>query len=160
MDAIDRTLLAELTRDAAQSYAKLGEAVGLSAPAAHDRVRKLRKGGALHAVEARINPHAVGKMLLAFVHVDTSGWGKSPELMALADLPEVEEIHSVTGDTCMLIKVRVTDSEALEGFLARLYAIEDVTATRSYVALSTYLERPPQAGITADLTIRQDRAAR
>ena len=151
MDAIDRNLLAELTRDGGQSYAALGKAVNLSAPAVHDRVKKLRRSGALRGVAARIDPHAVGKTLLAFVHVDTRGWGKTPELMALSELPEVEELHSVTGDTCMLLKVRVTDSEALEGLLARLYAIEDVIATRSYVALSTYVERGPQAGVTDDL---------
>ena len=155
MDEIDRKLLAELTRDAGQSYAALGAAVNLSPPAVHDRVKKLRRSGAVRAVQARIDPQAVGKTLLAFVHVDTRGWGKSPELMDLGRLPEVEELHSVTGDTCMLLKVRVADSEALEGLLSRLYAIEDVKATRSYVALSTYIERPPQAEITRDLPFRE-----
>ncbi|WP_316013447.1 Lrp/AsnC family transcriptional regulator [Roseobacter sp. HKCCA0434] len=151
LDDIDRRLLAALTEDAAQSYARLAELVGLSAPSVHERVRKMRAAGVIRGTETRIDPEAIGKTLLAFVHVDTSGWGKSPALMALADLPEIEEIHSVTGDTCMLLKVRVAGSEALEGLLARIYAIDEVVSTRSYVALSTYLERPPQAGISAEL---------
>jgi DNA-binding Lrp family transcriptional regulator len=36
MDHIDRTLLARLQQDAAQSYAALGQSVGLSAGAAHE----------------------------------------------------------------------------------------------------------------------------
>ena len=100
---------------------------------------------------ALLDGAAVGKPLLAFVHVDTRGWGKSPELMALAELPELEEIHAVTGDTCVLLKVRVESSQALEGFLARLYDIPGVLRTRSYVVLSTYLERPPQGGTTEAL---------
>ncbi|QPH52316.1 Lrp/AsnC family transcriptional regulator [Pontivivens ytuae] len=155
MDEIDRRILAALVTDAGQSYAKLSEQVGLSPPAVHDRVKKLRASGAIKGVEARIDPAQVGKALLAFVHVDTIGWGKTPVMLALGDLPEVEEIHSVTGDTCMLLKVRVTDSPALEGLLARIYDIKGVQATRSYVALSTYLERPPQAGVTADLHVVQ-----
>ena len=148
IDPFDRRILGALVADAGLSYAKLGERVGLSAPAVHERVKRLRKSGALAATSARVDGHAVGKPLLAFVHVDTTGWGKSPELMALSAYPEVEEIHSVAGDTCMLLKVRLRDTRALEALLAQLYAMPNVKATRSYVVLSTYLERPIQAEVT------------
>jgi len=73
----------------------------------------------------------------------------------MAELPEVEEIHSVAGDTCMLLKVRCASSRALEALLARLYATPGVRSTRSYVVLSTYLERNAQAGITEFLEAGQ-----
>lgn len=102
----------------------------------------------MHRTVALLDGPAIGKPLLAFIHVDTAGWGATKELMSIADLPEVEEIHSVTGDTSMLIKVRCASSRALEALLARLYAAPGVMSTRSYITLSTYLERPAQAGIT------------
>jgi len=148
IDDMDRKLLGVLTDDATLSYAELGERIGLSAPAVHERVKRLKRSGIIRRIAAQIDAEAVGKPLLAFVHVDTRGWGKTPELIAIGDYPEVEEIHSVAGDTCMLLKVRARDTHALEGLLARLYATPGVVATRSYVVLSTYLERPPQAGIT------------
>ncbi len=151
MDDIDRRILAALVTDAGQSYAKLSEQVGLSPPAVHDRVKKLRGSGAIKGVEARIDPAQVGKGLLAFVHLDTSGWAKGPVVKFLSALPEVEEVHSVTGDTSMMLKVRVAGSTALEGLLHRLYDIDGVQGTRSYVVLSTYLERPPLPQITPDL---------
>jgi hypothetical protein len=52
-----------------------------------------------------------------------------------------EEIHSVTGESAMLVKVRTRDAQELDSVLERMYAIEGFTATRSYIALSTYLER-------------------
>ena len=122
--------------------------VGLSAPAVHDRVKKLRASGCLVRTVALLDGPAVGKPLLAFVHVDSMGWCKTEELMAMTDLPEVEEIHSVAGDTSMLLKVRCASSRALEDLLARLYAMPSVRGTRSYVVLSTYLERTVQAGVT------------
>ncbi len=148
LDAFDRKILGELVADSGLSYAKLGERVGLSAPAVHERVKRLRKSGALIRTSAMIDAQAVDKTLLAFVHVDTKGWGKTPELMDLANHPEVEEIHSVAGDTCMLLKVRTRDTHGLEGLLAQIYAVDSVKATRSYVVLSTYLERPVQAELT------------
>jgi len=148
VDASDRKLLGVLVGDAGVSYAELGARVGLSAPAAHERVKRLKKSGAIRATAALIDPLAVGKQLLAFVHVDTRGWGKTPELLAIGQYPEVEEIHTVAGDACLLLKVRTEDSKGLEGLLGRIYDTPGVIATRSYVVLSTYLERPVQPAVT------------
>lgn len=150
LDAADRRLLGVLTEDATVSYAELGQRAGISAPAAHERVKRLRRSGAIRRTAALINPRALGKSLLAFVHVNTRGWGKTPELLAISEFPEVEEIHSVAGDACMLLKVRTENTRALEGLLARIYDTPGVISTRSYVVLSTFLERPAQAGVTKE----------
>lgn len=149
-DPMDRKLLGQLVGDATLSYAELGQRVGLSAPAAHERVKRLRQRGAIKSVSTLIDPASVEKSLLAFVHVDTTGWGKTPTLLAISQYPEVEEIHSVAGDACMLLKVRTNGTQALEHLLAQLYATPGVKATRSYVVLSTYLERPVQAETTQE----------
>lgn len=151
IDAIDRKLLGELAMQADLSYADLGRRVALSAPAVHERVKRLRASGHIRATAALIDGPSVGKPLLAFIHVDTAGWGKTTELMALSELPELEEIHSVTGDTCMLLKARLESSQALEGLLAQIYDLPGVRSTRTYVVLSTYLERPTRAGVTEEL---------
>jgi DNA-binding Lrp family transcriptional regulator len=132
VDAFDRKLLGVLVEDATVSYAELGKRVGLSAPAVYERVKRLRRSGAIRRTSVLIDPSAVGKPLLAFVHVDTTGWGKTQAPLAIQRYPEVEEIHSVTGDTCMLLKVRAESTQAVEGLLAHLYATPGVSATRSY----------------------------
>lgn len=148
VDRFDRTLLGALVRDAQQTYAQLGRLAGLSAPAAHERVKRLRKRGVVKSISAVLDGAAVGKPLTAFVHIDVEGWGKSERLLLLAELPEVEELHSVTGDTGLIMKVRTADTEALEHLLSELYALPGVKTTRSYVVLSSFIERPAQAEIT------------
>ena len=155
LDKLDRKILAALVEDAEQGYATLAKIVGLSAPAVHERVKRLKASGHIQKIAAILNGPSVDKPFLAFIHADTQGWGSKPELVALSAMPEVEEIHSVAGDTCMLLKVRVASSDALEGFLARLYDVPSVTGSRSYVVLSTYLERTVQAGVTEELAIRE-----
>ncbi|WP_186188778.1 Lrp/AsnC family transcriptional regulator [Burkholderia gladioli] len=146
LDPVDRKLLGVLVEDATMSYAELGKRVALSAPAVHERVKRLRRSGVIRRTSVQISPQAIGRSLLAFVHVDTKGWGKTPELMRLSNCPEVEEIHSVAGDTSMLLKIRTEDARALEALLSSLYEIPGVSTTRTYVVLSTYLERSVQAG--------------
>lgn len=70
MDHIDRALLTLLQQDATQSYAALGQAVGLSAGAAHERVRKLRERGVIRRSTVEVDPAAVGNGVLAYVMVD------------------------------------------------------------------------------------------
>ena len=64
-------------------------------------------------------------------------------MLALQELPDVEEIHTVTGESAMLVKVRTRDTQSLESLLEHIHGIEGIAATRSYIALSTYLERGP-----------------
>ncbi len=141
VDEVDRRLLGLLAEDATLTYAELGKRLNLSAPAVHERARRLKRAGVIQRTVAVLDANLIGKPLLAFVHVDTEGWGKSPAMMALALLPEVEEIHSVSGDACLILKVRTAGPGALEDVLARIYAVPGVLNTRSYVALRSYLER-------------------
>ncbi|TKB23538.1 MAG: AsnC family transcriptional regulator, partial [Mesorhizobium sp.] len=47
IDATDRKILGVLVEDAMISYADLGDRVGLSPPAVHERVKRLRRSGAI-----------------------------------------------------------------------------------------------------------------
>ena len=157
VDAVDRRLLGLLAEDATLTYAELGKRLNLSAPAVHERARRLKQAGVIQRTIAVLDANLVGKPLLAFVHVDTEGWGKSPAMMAPALVPEVEveEIHSVSGDACLILKVRTAGPGALDDVLARIYAVPGVQNTRSYVALRSHLERgiSPATGLEASGTM-------
>lgn len=109
----------------------------------------MRQSGVIRDTIVRIDGAAVGKPLTAFVHVEAAGWGKSERLLALQAYPEVEEMHSVAGDASMIIKVRTADPQPLEYLLGQIHSIPGVRGTKSFIALSTYLDRPVQADITA-----------
>jgi len=63
-------------------------------------------------------------------------------LEGLAAVPEIEEMHSVAGELCFLLKVRVADTNALLGLIERLRDIEGVEQTQTTVVLKTQLDRP------------------
>ncbi|MFD9301834.1 Lrp/AsnC family transcriptional regulator [Streptomyces sp. NPDC060048] len=141
MDDLDRKLLDLLQKDASQAYAALGKAVGLSAGAAHERVRKLRESGVIRRTTVDVDPAAVGAGVLAFVMVDSSAWmGDSGERFAA--IPELQEAHIIAGSASVLVKVRTGTTEQLQDVLRRLYAIEGVSGTQATVALETFFERP------------------
>jgi DNA-binding Lrp family transcriptional regulator len=143
LDATDRKLLALLSEDARLTYAELGKRLHLSAPAVHERAKRLRQDGVVKATVVTMDPAKLGRPLLAFVHVDTSNWMAGRQLVQLEELPDIEEIHTVTGDSAMLLKVRTRDTQSLQQLLERIHSIEGFAGTRSYIALNTYLERGP-----------------
>ncbi|MFI8823533.1 Lrp/AsnC family transcriptional regulator [Streptomyces sp. NPDC053431] len=141
MDHIDRELLTRLQQDASQSYAALGRAVGLSAGAAHERVRKLRERGVIRRTTVEVDPAAVGGGVLAYVMVDSTAWmGDSAQ--DFAALPEILEAHVIAGSASVLVKVRTTTTEQLQDVLRRIYAIDGVSGTQATVVLETFFERP------------------
>ena len=144
LDDTDRKLLGLLAQDASRSYAELGALLHLSPPAVHERVRRLKRDGVIRRTVAMLDPIKIDRPLLAFVHVSKRDWEMTRQMQALAELPEVEEIHTVTGDCAMLLKVRVRDPQALEALIARMHSIEGCVSTRSYIALNSHLERVPQ----------------
>ncbi|GLY82488.1 Lrp/AsnC family transcriptional regulator [Actinoallomurus iriomotensis] len=141
MDRIDRALLAHLQQDATQSYAALGQAVGLSAGAAHERVRKLRERGVIRHTTVDVDPVAVGNAVLAYVMIDSVSWmGDSAQ--DFAAIPEILEAHVIAGSASVLVKVRTATTERLQDVLRRIYAINGVSGTQATVVLETLVERP------------------
>ncbi|MER6212520.1 Lrp/AsnC family transcriptional regulator [Streptomyces sp. NPDC001674] len=141
MDDIDRALLLRLQEDAGQSYAALGTAVGLSAGATHERVRKLRERGVIRRTTVELDPVAVGNGVLAYVMVDSNAWmGESAG--DFAAIPEIQEAHIIAGSASVLVKVRTATTGQLQDVLRRLYAIDGVTGTQATVVLETFFERP------------------
>jgi Lrp/AsnC family transcriptional regulator, leucine-responsive regulatory protein len=145
LDAKDRALLRHLAEDATRSYAELGQLIHLSAPAVHERVKRLKADGVIKATVAVIDGSKIGRPLLAFVHVDTTNYALMQQLVALKEFDEVEEIHTVTGESAMLMKIRTRDTRTLEALLARIHGFEGFHSTKSYIALTTFLERGPSA---------------
>lgn len=143
LDQKDRRLLALLATDASQSYAELGRQLHLSAPAVHERVKRLKSEGVITGTVARLDSSKIGRPLLAFIHVDTSSWAVTRSILSLKALPEVEEIHTVAGDSAMLLKVRTQDTRSLEALLEVIHSIDGFTGTRSYIVLTPHLERGP-----------------
>lgn len=146
LDAIDRKILGALAQDASRSYADLSEIVHLSKPAVHDRVKRLRREGVIKGTVAILDGCKLGRTLLTFLVVDTSSYNATRQLLALADRPEIEELHTVAGDGSLMIKVRADDTESLEALLMEIQSLEGVRSVRSYIALSTFLERGPAPG--------------
>jgi Lrp/AsnC family leucine-responsive transcriptional regulator len=136
--------MSALARDGRASFTELAERVGLSVSAVHQRVRRLEHRGLITGYRATLDAKALGLPLTAFVSITPIDVAAPDDAPArLANLPAVEECHSVAGVESYILKVRVASPDALEALLAEIRAVANVT-TRTTVVLSTFYEdRPP-----------------
>ena len=115
MDAVDRLLLDALRVNARATYAELARAVGLSAPAVHERVAKLEAGGVITGYHAAVSPESLGYSMNALIGIFIADRADTDELaVELGDQPEVEHCWFVAGEETFVIKVRVADVAGLE----------------------------------------------
>jgi DNA-binding Lrp family transcriptional regulator len=149
LDAVDRRILRLLQEDARRSYRDIGEAVGLRAPSVHARVQRLEKDGYIRGYHADVDPEKVGRTMTAYVSIGLEGGRKGdvPRTEAVAEQlrkdPDVVEVHAVTGEDDLLIKVRTSDIRGLERLLLRsLEPLQGVRRTTTNIVVRTLIERP------------------
>lgn len=141
VDSIDRALIDALRANARATFAELGRHVGLSAPAVHERVRRLEQVGVVTGYHAAVAPAALGLGVSALVGIHQADGYEQDDIAArLAEVPEIEDCWFVAGEEAFVVKVRVPDVDALEHTLGVLRRIPGVARTRTTVVLSTRWE--------------------
>ncbi len=144
LDARDRAILLVLQRESRLSYAEIGSRVGLSPAAVHDRVKKLERRGVIKAYKIQVDPEALGLKLTAFVSIRLDNNSTVREIQPnLEQLHQIEEMHSIAGETDILLKVRTTDTKTLETLIYRIKCVPGVARITSTIVLSTALEGRP-----------------
>jgi len=143
LDDIDRGILGILQDDCKLPLAKIGERVGLSAPAVVERVRRLEAEGFVRGYHARLDARRLGFDVTAFIGVSIAAPRSIDTFeQRLSELDGVLECHHVTGGYTLLLKVKTRNTETLETLISALRAIEGVVRTETSVVLSTMVERP------------------
>jgi Lrp/AsnC family leucine-responsive transcriptional regulator len=142
LDAIDSKALAALLTDARISWADLGSTLGLSAPAAAERVRRLQERGLVRGFAAVVDPDAAGFPVLAFVAVTLDRQDARRRFLdAVRAHPLIQECHHVAGDDDFLLKVRARTLADLDALLSEeLKGRLGIARTRTTIVLGTAKE--------------------
>ena len=72
LDAVDRTILNILQRNAKCPLKEIAEKVYLSTPAVSARIEKMEKEGYILGYQAQVNPEALGYHIKALINLEVS----------------------------------------------------------------------------------------
>lgn len=151
MDTSDTKIIQQLMNYARTTWAELGSILGLSAPGAADRVRKLEEKGVIKGYSALIDHEAVGLNLAALIAVYLDRPQHRQYFLArIQAMPEVLECHHIAGDEDYLLKIRCRNTRDLERIISdEIKSIDGVIKTRTTIILATVKETPilPLSGL-------------
>ena len=141
LDAIDRTILAELQADGRLSNQTLAQRVHLSPSACLRRVKALEDSGVIAQYVALLNPKAVGRHGISYTIINlesTQPTQLEAFEQAVRDTPEILDCVYVAGANDYLVRFAYRDAEDLERFHADvLTRLPGVMRSNSMLVLRT-----------------------
>ncbi|MEV6315305.1 Lrp/AsnC family transcriptional regulator [Streptomyces sp. NPDC051776] len=135
VDALDARILRlmlEQPRTSAREYARI---LGVARGTLQARIDRLERTGVITGSGPRLSPAALGRPVLAFVHIEVTQGHLDEVGDALAEVPEIIEAFSITGGGDLMTRVVARDHVHLEDVIQRLIRMPAVVRTRTEVAL-------------------------
>jgi DNA-binding Lrp family transcriptional regulator len=141
-DDLDRQIVAHLVNNARASYGEIGQRVGLSAPAVKRRVDRLLAEGVITGFSARLDDEAIGATTEAFVELYCRSRTNPADIAEMvADLPDVVEAYTVTGEADALLHVKTGSPAELEAVVEQVRAHQNAERTKTTIVLSRIVAR-------------------
>jgi DNA-binding Lrp family transcriptional regulator len=137
LDATDHALLAAMRRTPQSSVTDLAAAVGIARGTVYSRVDRLRTEGVITGFGPDVDAASAGLGVLAFTMLEIAQGSHAATISSLAEVPEITEIHTVTGEGDLLCRIVARSNDHLHDVLQRIAAIDTVGRSQTQLALST-----------------------
>jgi Lrp/AsnC family transcriptional regulator len=140
MDKLDRKILELLQKDGGLTAAEVAERVGLSKAPCWRRIKRLEEEGVIKQTVALLNARHLNLGTNVFVTLKTATHSEAwfeKFVKAVRDIPEVVEIHRMSGDVDYLMRIVVPDIDAYDMVYKRLIAAVEFKDVSASFALET-----------------------
>ncbi|MFH0973927.1 MAG: Lrp/AsnC family transcriptional regulator [Candidatus Micrarchaeota archaeon] len=145
LDEKDGRILGLLSEDASLTRKQIARKLGLPLTTVHNRIEKLKREGVIKRLKAEIDGKKIGRGLTALVNVSfnyvSRDFSQETAAKKMLAMPEVEEALIVAGETDVVLKIRVRDTDALNDFvIKKLRAFEGVDKTHTLVVMKEFVK--------------------
>ncbi len=140
IDELNWKILIRLQQNARESFANIGRAIGLTAPAVGERVKKMEDAGILLGYNAVVSHVLTGHQLKAIISLRAFMGKLKPFLALVPTFEEVVNCYRITGNENIVMEVVLKDQFHLEKFIDKLIQYGE---TRTHIVLSHVIANAP-----------------
>nr|WP_299384544.1 Lrp/AsnC family transcriptional regulator [Allomuricauda sp.] len=140
LDELNWQILACLQKNARDSFANIGRAVGLTPPAVADRVKKMEDTGVISGYHTKISYTLTGHQLKAIIMLRAFVGKLKPFLAKVDSFTEVVNCYRITGNENIIMEVVLKDQSHLEKFIDQLIVYGEC---RTHIVLSDVISDAP-----------------
>ncbi|PZF80622.1 Lrp/AsnC family transcriptional regulator [Jiangella anatolica] len=101
------------------------------------RLDRLRETGVIATFAPTVDPAALGFRVTAFAMLDIRQGARESVAAHLSRIPEVLEVHTITGQGDLLCRIVARDNDDLQRVIDDLVGDDDIVRTSTLIALST-----------------------
>ncbi|MCF8884694.1 MAG: Lrp/AsnC family transcriptional regulator [Aigarchaeota archaeon] len=136
--------MSELREDASRSVREIASKLGLPRTTVQERINKMKKEGVIKRFTVEVDHSKLGKPTTAFILVSfMPGCHLSQKELArnISNLPDVEEVHVITGEWDIIVKVRGSSIQEIGDLVVeKIRMMEGVARTVTCATLYTAKE--------------------
>jgi DNA-binding Lrp family transcriptional regulator len=137
IDDIDARLIELLTREPRIGVLECSRRLGVARGTVQARLDRLQRDGVIRGFGPDVDPAALGYEVTAFVTLEIrQGSGHQAVAAHLARIPEVLELHTVTGQGDLLCRIVARSNADLQRVIDEVVADEDIRRASTLIALS------------------------
>jgi DNA-binding Lrp family transcriptional regulator len=136
LDDLDARLLRELDESPRVGVLELSRRLGVARGTVQARLDRLVERGVIATFAPTLDPVALGYTVTAFATLEISQGQGQAVLAHLRSIPEVLEVHTITGPGDMLCRVVARSNDDLQHVLDRVTEYPEIVRTSTVIALS------------------------
>ena len=139
IDRLDADLIALLTDEPRLGVFEASRRLGVARGTVQARLDRLQRTGVVKDFAPTIDSHRLGFTVTAFVTAEITQSDLSV-VDHLRGIPEVLEVHTVTGSGDLLIRVVARSNADLQRVIDRILSDQGISRTSTVIALETKIE--------------------
>ena len=137
LDTLDARLLLLLTDHPRTGVLECARRLGVARGTVQARLDRMQRRGVIRGFGPELDPHALGYEVTAFVTLEIrQGRGHKTVAAHLARVPEVLEVHTVTGQGDLLCRIVARSNADLQRVIDQVVADEDILRASTLIALA------------------------
>lgn len=139
IDQLDARLIRALCDAPRAGVMELARRLGVARGTVQARLDKLQQRGVISGFDPDLDLNSMGYKVLAFVGLEIAQGRLADVVTHLRQIPEVLEIHSVTGPVDLHCRVVARTNEHLQDVISRILAVEGIVRSTTQIALTEQL---------------------
>jgi DNA-binding Lrp family transcriptional regulator len=136
IDELDARLLRELDESPRVGVLELSRRLGVARGTVQARLDRLVERGVIASFAPTLDPVAMGFAVTGFATLEIRQGQGQAVLAHLQEIPEVLEVHTITGPGDMLCRVVARSNADLQRVLDRVTQYPEIVRTSTVIALS------------------------
>ncbi|MBE0010488.1 MULTISPECIES: Lrp/AsnC family transcriptional regulator [unclassified Arthrobacter] len=141
IDPLDSRIAELFTDDPRMSVLEASRRLSVARATIQARLDRMQRDGVIAGWGPRIEPRSLGYPVVAYcsliIHQDS---GHDAVSTALAKIPEIQEVHTVSGESDLLAKVAARSNSDLQRVIDAIIATRTVVRSSTVIVLNTHFE--------------------